>query len=61
MRELARDAGGYVSKILSGAKAADLPVEQPRIFELVVNMNAARQIGVTVPKSLKRRADTLIQ
>lgn len=61
MRELARDAGGYISKILSGAKAADLPVQQPRIFELVINMNAARQIGVTVPQSLKARADTLIQ
>jgi putative tryptophan/tyrosine transport system substrate-binding protein len=49
LRELARNAGGYVAKILRGAKPADLPVEQPTMFEIVINMKAANQIGVTVP------------
>jgi len=61
LRELARNAGGYVAKILRGAKPADLPIEQPTMFEVVVNMKTAKQIGVTVPQSLKTLADRLIE
>ena len=59
--ELARNAGGYVAKILKGAKPADLPVEQPKKFELVVDRKTAKQIGVTIPQSLQLRADRLIE
>lgn len=61
LHELARNAGGYVAKILRGAKPADLPVERPTKFELVINMKTAKQIGVIVPQSLKLRADRLIE
>ena len=59
--ELARSAGGYVAKVLKGAKPADLPVERPTKFELVINMKTAKQIGVTLPQSLQLRADRLIE
>nr|WP_255429440.1 ABC transporter substrate-binding protein [Ramlibacter albus] len=56
-----RRAASYVDRILRGASPADLPVEQPERFELVVNLSAAREFGVAVPQSLLLRADAVIQ
>jgi len=61
LREAFRRAGGFTSRILQGAKPAEMPVERPTKFELVINLKTAKALGLTIPSSLVSRGDRIIE